>query len=865
MEEEIQFHLELDAMQQRDARRFGNRTYYKEETRRMTWLGVLDPLRQDLSYAWRSVVRTPGFTVLVVLTLSLGLGATAALFSLLDRLYLRPPPGISDPSTLRRVWVTHFNTGDDMPFAAEGMSYQRFSAVAAAASDPASVAAYYTDNNLRLGPGRSAPRLRAIYASANYFTVLGVGPALGRFFVADEDRIGRGVLVAVVSHTFWKQRLDRDSSAIGKPITIGRDPHTVIGVAGPDFKGIGLQAADVWIPLAALPTPTWSKTPWWQAEHLLAVNSVVRVGPQFSVLDFERRATQRLRAVNREEKEMALDSLAAVSLGPIIEARGPGKPGQERAISTRLGGVAVIVLLIACANVINLLLARATGRRRETAVRLALGISRRRLVRLLALESVLLAAVAAMAAVLGGSWGGTVLRALLIPNVEWSESALHWRVAAFTVAVALFAGGLAGLIPAMQASHPRLTNALKIGSREGGPQRSRLRSGLIVLQAALSVLLLAGAGLFVRSLQNVRGLDIGYDAGQLLFGEVQLEDGQSPPEPVMGATMRDVASRLARAPGIEAVARAGMRPMYGYSRRIFYWGNDSSASLGRRGPAYSVVSASFFRAAGIRLLRGAGFSGGDAAIGPAEVVVNEATAALLWPGREALGQCLHFQREPESPCYTVVGVVENARRMRVIETEVAAHFYLPLGNVPVGDWSGNVVVVRAGPRGTAVASAALTAALRRAFPTAEVTVTRMSESLEPQYRPWKLGATLFTAFGLLALLVALVGIYSTVSYSVSQRTHEFGVRVALGARVGDVLGHVVGAGLRTVTLGVVLGVLLTLAAGRLVAALLYDVSPHDPMVLQLVSLVLILVAALAAITPAWRAANVDPVTALKAE
>lgn len=869
LDDEMRLHLELDAMQERDTqialRHFGNRTYYTEETRRMTWLGALDPIRQDLDHAWRSIVRTPGFTFLVVLTLALGLGATAALFSFLDRLYLRPAKGIHDPATLRRIWINYPNSLDGVPFAAGPMSYPRFNAIAKAAGGAASVAAFYMDEAMSLGRGHGAPRLRGVYASANYFTVLDVQPALGRFFVPDEDRLGHGAPVAVVSHTFWKRHLGSDSTAIGKPIMIGRDPRTVIGVTEPDFGGLDLQAADVWLPLSTLPSPTWSKGPWWEAQTMHWFRAVLRVSPALSVTDFERRATQLLQTLNRAETQMARDSLMTVSLGSIIEARGPGRPGQELVISTRLGGVAAIVLLIACANVINLLLARAVSRRREIAVRLALGMSRRRLVRLLSLESVLLASIAAVVAMMVGWWGGTLLRVLLIPDVEWSDSAMHWRVGAFTISVAIIAGCVAGLIPAVQASNPRLTSALKAGSREGGQQRSRLRSSLIVLQAALAVLLLAGAGLFVRSLQHVRGLDIGYDAGQLLFGEVKFDEGQSPPAPVTGAMMRHVASRLEREPSIEAVARAGIRPMWGVSFIEFYSGNDSSGTFGRRAPAVSAVSPSFFRATGIRLLRGEGFSGGDVAAGPAEVVVNEAAAAVLWPGREALGECLRFERARESPCYRVVGVVENARLMRVIEKEVAAQFFLPLGNVPSGDWSGAVIVARTRPRGTAAASAALTSALRRAFPTAEATVTSMSESLEWEYRPWKLGASLFTAFGLLALLVALVGIYSTVSYGVSQRTHEFGVRVALGARVSDVLRHVIGSGVRAVAVGVAIGVALTIAAGRLIASLLYGVEPSDPAVLLLVSVTLVAVAALASLSPAWRAARVDPVTALKTE
>jgi putative ABC transport system permease protein len=241
--------------------------------------------------------------------------------------------------------------------------------------------------------------------------------------------------------------------------------------------------------------------------------------------------------------------------------------------------------------------------------------------------------------------------------------------------------------------------------------------------------------------------------------------------------------------------------------------------------------------------------------------VNEATARLLWPGREALGRCMQFMK-PESPCHTVVGVVENARRSSVIET-AEPHFYVPIDHPAAGSFGASVLVVRAGA--VAAATREMRTVLREAFPSAEPTVTPMAQNLEPEYRPWRLGATLFTAFGLLALVVAIVGIYSTVSYGVSQRTHEFGVRIALGARIGDVLRQVVGEGLRTVAIGVVLGVVLALAAGRLVAALLYGVSPSDPLVLLLVPLVLLAVAALAAVVPAWRAARVDPVTALRSE
>lgn len=824
----------------------------------------VDGLRQDLAYAWRTTTRAPGVTAIVVVTLALGIGANAATFTVLDRLYLRPPGGIEDPASLRRVWVEHFRTGDGVPFRSQSMNYPMYQALTEVADDPTRLALFTTDYSLRLGKLRSDPKVRGVYASANYFSVLGVRPALGRFYTADEDRLGSGAPVAVVSHAFWRNRLGGDSSALGRTIVIGRDAYTVIGVADRRFTALDLQAADVWIPLASMPAPPWLDGPWWKSRNMYSFRAVQRVAPGGSDAAFERKATLAFRALNQASDGARADTLMNVFTGSIIEARGPGKPGKEMMISTRLGGVAVIVLLIAGANVINLLLARAVRRRREIAVRLALGVSRWRLVRMLTTETLLLAAMAAVAAVLVGWWGGTLLRALLMPEIEWADSTLDVRVVLFTGAVALVAGLIAGIIPAVQASNPALTSALKAGSRDGVRHRSMLRTALVATQAALSVMLLVGATLFVRSLRNVQSLDIGFDASRLLFGSVRFADGESPPSPVVGAGMREIAGRLEGRPGIDVVARAGMEPMQGFSFVTFYSGADSTGSFGRNVPTMSAVSPTFFQAAGIRVMRGRSFTGSDAASAPAEVVVNDAMARLLWPGRDALGQCMRFEKH-ENPCYTVVGVVESVRRDRVIEAEPAPQFYLPLGNMPTPGWNGRTIVVRARPDAVAAAAAELRLALQRAFPAAEATVTPMTENLEPEYRPWRLGATLFTALGLLALVVALVGIYSTVSYGVTQRTHEFGVRIALGARIGDVLRQVVGEGVRTVAIGVALGIALALAAGRLVAALLYGIAPSDPVVLGLVAGTLLAVAALAAVVPAWRASRVDPITALRTE
>lgn len=864
----MRFHRELSAMHHGDDRsalaHFGNSTYYREEVRRMTWFGAFDTVRQDSRFAWRSVVHRPGFTAIIVLTLALGIGLNAASFSVLDMLFLRSPSGVVDPDAVRRVHVEHFNTGDGVPFISQALNYPTYRQIATAIGDSTKVALFTTSNGLRMGPSPRDPRIRGVYASANYFEVLGARLTMGRFFHGSEDQMGSGVPVAIVSYRFWQAQFGADSGVLGRVVDVGSVRYTVVGVLDRAFSGIETQASDVWMPLATLPAGRREGAPWWESPNPSRFRALYRVEPGMSESAIDLRATQRVRAFNVEQHGQRGDTLMRVMSGSLIEARGPGKAGYESQISTRLGGVALLVLLIACANVINLLLARAVRRRHEFAVRLALGISRARLIRLLTIETLVLALLATIPAVLAAWWGGALLRSLLMPNVEWYEGALTGRVVLFSFGTAALAGLVAGIVPALQSSRPELTHALKAGARIGGSHRSVLRTGLVVTQAALSLVLLAGAALFIRSLENVRSLDIGYDADQLLFGSVQFAQGDETPLAVRNAAILDVIGQLDGRPGVESVARTFLEPMRGLSWISFFVGDDSLGSFRANMPTVSTVSPAFFRTVGMRMLQGQGFSGGDndVATNRREVVVNEAFAKRLWPGQEALGQCMRLTSR-ESPCHTVVGVVENARLDKVIEESAKFQFYVALGD-SAGSASGETVIVRTSGSDE-LARAELQRALAASFPNAFPYVKSMMDNLEPEYRPWRLGATLFTGVGLLALVVALIGIYSTVSYSVTQRTHEFGVRIALGARVSHLLAQVVGEGVRTVTIGVLVGLLLALAAGRLVSSLLYGIDAYDPSTMLLVASALLLAAALAAIIPAWRATRVDPVVALRVE
>lgn len=824
---------------------------------RAEWLlGV----RDDVVYGLRSLRRTPAVTATIVLTLALGLGVNAAMFSFLDQVFGRYPAGVVAPESVNRLWQTRrFGNANGDTFWS-GFDYAGYRGVRDAVGDRARMTIYRPPLKTKLGLGENPPTGWVVYAGPDYFEMLGLKPAAGRLFSADENVLGANIPVAVVSETFRRRQMNPDSAAIGQRITIGNLPFTVVGVVPTDFTGLDLDATDVWLPLGSFGV-SYIKGRWWDSENVNGFAVLMHPSPGAALGQIEDRATLALRTYFASRGRLA-DSLTVGRLGSIILARGPGEQKQEVKIATRLAGVALIVYLIACANVINLLLARAVQRRREIAVRLALGISRARLIRLLVTESVLLALMAGAAALIAAQWGGSLLRGLLLPDVHWAGGTVNLAVVGFAIAASIVAGVVAGAIPAWQSSRPDLTDALKAGAREGGGQKSRLRSALVVVQAALSVVLLAGAALFVRSLQNVHGLNIGFASEQLTFVSVRFDTKDSTRDAAIKAEMNRVAERLRSVPGVEQIAMTGMRPMWGIS--WLTWFADRAVPKGKPEPTYIAVSPEYFDVTGIRVIRGAGFAAVRGAATPAAVVINDAMAREIWPGENPIGRCMHFTKA-DAPCYPIVGVVENARRDRIIEEEAKPQYYVPFDNPPSRGFPDPSIIVRSAPGRAVAVAGEVRAMLRQAWPTGIPQITRMSDQLEPQYRPWRLGATLFSTFGLLALIVSAIGIYSTVSYGVTQRTHEFGVRVALGAKLSDVLQLVVGEGLRTVAIGVVVGIALALAAGRLIATLLYGIEPTNVVVIGGVSVVLLVVAVAAALAPAWRAARVDPITALRAE
>jgi predicted permease len=832
----------------------GDRVAHRQ--RRTEWLA---DLAHDIAYAVRTLRLTPGVALGILLTLALGVGANAAMFTLLNAIYLRPPAGIPHPESMRRVWMQRaYNTGTQF---SEIMSYVQFEAIRAAVGDRARVAVYRTPGKTKIGTGEGAGELQLSYAPAEYFSILGVRPMIGRFFSRDEDQLDATLPVVVLSEPYWKRAFAGERDVLGRQITLKGVKATIIGVAAPAFTGTDLNAADAWMPMAYYTDNRGAKIPWWRNSNLNGLFVLAKPVPGVNERALEQRITAALRAPSAGGAKS--DSNLVGRFGGIVAANGPGLKSKEEQIAVRLVGVSAIVLIIACANVVNLLLARAVRRRREIAVRLALGVSRGRLIRLLLAESAVLAVIASVLAVMVAYWGGAVLRSVLLPDVHWSHGPLDVRVVVLSLSTALGAGLIAGLIPAVQSASPELTSALKIGTGAEAIQNSRLRTSLVVAQSALSLLLLVGALLFVRSLINVRHLDLGYDPASTVTVSARFDPGHGTDSSYV-PRITALAERLRTVRGVEAIALSSMQPMGGFSWVDYFTETDSLGSRPGFFPTGTGISHGYFAATGIRILRGNDFPERGAPHSQS-VIVNETMARVLWPGRDPLGQCIRFGTR-SAPCYRVSAVVEDARRGQVLEKEKAAQFYLSFYDMPESvRFRPDNVTLRIPPERFASVNPEVRALVRAEFPGAIPAITRLSDYIDPQYRPWRLGALLFSGLGLLALIVAVIGIYSTVSYGVNQRIHEFGVRIALGASVGDVLRLVVGSGVRTVAVGIAIGIVLAIVAGRLIASMLYGIEPKDPSVLASVSLTLLAIGILAALFPAWRASRVNPVSALRAD
>jgi predicted permease len=809
----------------------------------------MDTLLQDVRYALRSLRKAPGFALVALVTIALAVGANTTVFTFMERFVLRPLPGVPDADRLVR-----FRTG--APGGGEwSVSYPDFRTwrEAARAFDGMSVWSF-TELNLRAdGP---AQRAWGVYASWDIFHTLRVRPILGRVFGPDDE--SRATPAVVLSYAYWQRVFAGDSGVLGRHVLLNNQDFTVIGVLPPRFVGteVGLSF-DLWVPVTTLPLLRPGNSGAMTNHGWRWLDTVARLKPGVSLAQARADMLAAHRSLVETQESDRNTTVVVKRFGD------EGAVSWFRPLTAALLGVTLVVLLVACANLANLLLARATARRREIAIRLAVGSGRGRLVRQLLTESLVLAFGGGALGVLVALWGRDSVYSFIpaAPLPIGFDMPLDARVLGFALLATLFTGLLFGLIPALQASRPDLVPALRDGAATGPAHRSRLQSLLVGAQVALSLVSLVCAGLFVRGLHRAQAVDIGVEApSQILLVNTSLFLAGYQSDSTGRPALERLLTEVRGVPGVRSASVAMTVPLG--------FGGWSSSSMDVEGyefrhdedPAipWNSVGPDYFATAGTRVLQGRDFTAMDRSGAQPVAIVNEAFVRRYWPGREALGRQLRFGG---GTWRTVVGVVRDTK-FRQLDEGPRPFVYFPILQVYT---SGFTLHVRAegDPRG-------LQQALRRAFERVDANlpfndVRTFAENMGAVTFIQEMGASMLTAFGVLALVLAAVGLYGVLSYSVVQRTREMGVRIAIGAGRREVIGLVVGRAMRLTALGLVVGLALAVGAGILLRSQIFGVSPVDPVTLGAVVVVLTAVAAAAAWIPARRAAAVDPIIALQAE
>jgi predicted permease len=884
LEEEMRFHLEMKAgenlaagMSSEEARyasqrQFGNRTLLQEASREMWGFKFLETLGQDLRYGVRMLLKHKGFTTVAVLTLALGIGANTAVFTLINALLLRELP-VTDPQELVVVRARSQSADAFISFP----MYRDLRARQEVFTDIMAAGAGMNLVRLTIPAGTGTVELDNIQTSlvtANYWNVLGVQPALGRFFTEDEDSNPNSAetagSLAVLSHSFWERQFGRDPGVLGLTVLVNRSSCRVIGVAPRGFFGEAIGGEpDIWLPLIS-----FSSRASHDSRHGAFTAHLARLKPGMSREQAQTAMTllfQQLIQANPRGL-LALNSISASAIQGFTIELEPGATGISfghlRRTFTRplwiIMAIVVLVLLIACANVANLLLARAVTRQREISVRLALGCGRFRLVRQLLTESMLLSALGAGAGLFVAWWGSHVLLRMVdtgfVPlRLDLSPDA---RVLLFTAAVMILTGIGFGMAPAWRASGFDLVSAMKDHARGGGRRvKQYLGRTLVVFQVALSLLLLIGAGLLIRSLYNLRQIDHGFQPEQVLIFD--LSHNPSSREPAaLARVAREAYNRVIQIPGVKSAS---------VSRLMLFGASDISTFLNIRDyvPAqgeivvrYNSVSPGYFETVGMTLIAGRGIEERDTENAPLAAVINESMARRYFPGGNAVGRIMEVNTDPVVGKPTeIVGVVRDAKYNN-LRAEVKPMFYVSIQQVPRDLESLEVRTTEplsalVGPVRDALSEVTKDLMIRRAVV--------LSDQVDQTLASERLLTTLCTFFGVLALLLASAGLYGVLSYAVAQRTQEIGIRRALGATDRNVLWLVLRQSLTVVLAGIAIGLPLAIFCTRLISGFFYGLSPTDPAAIALSVLMLILVALLACYLPARRATKIDPIAALRCE
>jgi putative ABC transport system permease protein len=803
---------------------------------------MMDTLQQDIRYALRQLARNPAFTVVAVLTLALGIGANTALFSVIDAVLLRSLPY----PAARRLVVLWGTRGDQQQTLVSIPDVLEWRARNHSFEDVGIV----RQQSVNLTGAEAPDRLSGEFVTASTLELLGARTALGRLFTTPETAVGAGQPVAVISWAMWRDRFGGDRHILGRTITLNGRPHVVIGVTAQTFRD-PFAPVDVWLPITSAPNPTWF------TRENPNVWAIARLKPGVPLPQAERD----LAAISADLA--ARFPVTNAGTGASVVSLRDSVVGRVEPILLILVAFVGAVLLIACANVANLQLARAAGRSRELSLRAALGASRGRVARQLLTESVLLSALGGAAGVLLAHWAIAAVLPLVPGGVPANGGVgVDVPVLAFCAGITIIAGLLFGAAPAWRAARTDLSRGLTLRSPDGGRGgRLDLQQGFVALQLALAIVLLVGAGLLTRSLLALQRVRPGFDPTNLLTAEFRLPAGTyRTPQQIAGFTARAVEA-IRAVPGVRAAALVTSVPLSGNGASVAYLpaGRATPAS-GAPNANVNGVTSGYFATMAIPLLGGRDFTAGDRLDGAPVVIVNAELARREWPGRSAVGERLVVWA-PEPVQATVVGVVGDAKQYSLAEPTVPQIYY-PIAQEP-GIFSSVVARADGDPAGLA---RAVRAAIWSVDPEQPVWRLRSMESIigaavaVPRFE-----MRMTVAFALLALLLAAVGVYGVMAYGVSQRTREMGIRMALGARRDQVVRLVLERGLAVVAVATACGVLASLGLTPLLSHELYGVGVADPVTFVVVPVLLALVALAACLIPARRAARVDPIVALRTE
>ena len=854
IDEELRAHLEMEIEANRESgmtpeearlsarKSFGNVASVRDLAYEVRGGGFMESLWQDLRFSARMLIKHPGFTLIAVLTLALGIGANTAIFSIVNAVLLRPFP-YHAPEQLVTL-------GEFVPRGS--VSYPNFVDWRAQSTLFESISAVRSNESYNFTGAGEPERLQGRLVSAGFFSLLGTKPFLGRDFVAEDDHPGATPAV-VLSYSFWSRRFGSDQNLIGKQITLNDRSYTVVGIAPQNFQ-YGPDA-DVSIPIGLSAERFKARG----ADPGIAV--VARLKPNVS----QQQAQAETEMVYARMEQQYPDTNTG-RRGVLLSLHETVVGDVRLPLLILLGAVA-LVLLIACANVANLLLVRASTRQREMSVRVALGANRSRIIRQLLTESLLLALIGAALGILIALWGTRFIANQLPEGIpRLAEASVDLRVLGFTLGVSLLTGLLFGLAPALQASRLNLTETLKEGDRGSSGGRGRLRSVLVVSEVALTLTLLVSAGLLIQSFRRVLQVDPGFDSQSLLTMQVSVNnpDGQK-----ISTFFNQLQENVRKLPGVKSVAISNGLPLVTANHPTFFIEGRPLPEKGKApGAIRYTVSPDYFQTMGIELLKGRVFTAHETPGTPLTVVIDEALARHFG-NDDPVGQRIS-QSSSGTPAYEIVGVVRHVEQYNLDDQAIQVpQFYLNFNQIPADRLPGSTRRINLLTR-TDVEPMSLTSAVRGQIVALNkdqpvFNVKTMDQIVDQSMAPRRFSMMLLAVFAVVALVLASIGIYGMMSYSVAQRTREIGLRMTLGAQRGNVLRLVIGHGMKLALVGVVLGLIAALALTRTMKNLLFGVSATDPVTFVAIALLLALVALLACWVPARRATKVDPLVALRCE